>query len=82
MLVRLCTTGELASGVASPPAHPVPHRVAIEAGLHGDRIALQQWQRDARVASVVAPSWAAIPSQEPAALRLPRPLPLDNAADI
>ena len=78
-------------GVASPPAHPAPHRVAIEAGLHGDRIALQQWQHDARVASGVADpprggrprrGSAAIPSHEPTALRLPRPLPLDHAADI
>ena len=78
-------------GVASPPAHPAPHRVAIEAGLHGDRIALQQWQHDARVASGVADpprgdrprrGSAALPSHVPAALRLPRPLPLEHAADI
>ena len=78
-------------GVAPPPAHPPPYRVAIEAGLHGDRIALQQWQHEARVASGVPdPLRADRPRRDgsaalqprPASLRLPRPLPLDHAADI
>ena len=78
-------------GVAPPPEKPPPHRVAIEAGLHGDRIALQQWQHEARVASGVPdPRRADRPRRDgsaalqprPASLRLPRPLPLDHAADI
>ena len=78
-------------GIASPPAQAALHRVAIEAGLNGDRIALQQRQHDARVASGVADpprggrlrrGSAAVLSQEPAALRPPRPLPFDHAADI
>ena len=78
-------------GVAAPPVNAAPHRVAIEAGLYGDRIALQQWQHEARVASGVADpprgdrprrgSEAALLHRQ-AALRLPRPLPLEHAADI
>ena len=77
-------------GIAPPPRNPPHYRVAIEAGLYGDRIARHQWQHEARVASAVPDpprgdrprrrSQVAQPSDD--SLRLPRPLPTDHAADI
>jgi hypothetical protein len=77
-------------GIAPPPRNPPHYRVAIEAGLYGDRIARQQWQHEARVASAVPdpprgdrPRRSSQVVQPPNdSLRLPRPLPTDHAADI
>ena len=84
--------GRLQNLGIAPPPESVPHyHVAMEAGLYGDRIALQQWQHESRVASgvpdaprgdrprrgVAAAAQLFVPS-----LRLPRPLPLNHAADI
>ena len=77
-------------GVAPPPCSPPHYRIAIEAGLFGDRVALQQWQHEARVASAVQDPPRAnrlrrgsrgAPAAPPA-LKLPRPLPTDHAADL
>jgi len=77
-------------GIAPPPRNPPHYLVAIEAGLYGDRIARQQWQHEARVASAVPdpprgdrPRRSSQMVQPPDdSLRLPRPLPTDHAADI
>ena len=74
-------------GVKPPPRNPPHYRVATEAGLFGDRIARQQWQHEARVASAVPdPPRGDRPRRSSQAvrplLRLPRPLPSDPAADI
>ena len=77
-------------GIAPPPRNPPHYLVAIEAGLYGDRIARQQWQHEARVASAVPdpprgdrPRRSSQVVQPPDdSLRLPRPLPTDHAADI
>ena len=76
-------------GVTPPPAS-LPHfRVTTESGLHGDRIALQQWQHEARIASrVIDPPRTTRTRRGSAALaplnafRFPRPLPLEHAADL
>lgn len=83
-LVRLANN----CGVSPPPIAPPHYKIPIEAGLFGDRIALQRWQREARLASGVPnprvmnrPRRGAlyIPSNS---LRLPRALPLEHAADL
>ena len=85
-------TSSASSTLALRPhlATPPHYRVAIEAGLYGDRIARQQWQHEARVASAVPdpprgdrPRRSSQLVQPPNdSLRLPRPLPTDHAADI
>ena len=79
-------------GVAPPPPSPEHYLVAVEAGLYGDRIALQQWQHESRVASAIpdAPTRAATrprrrelaPPPYTTPVGLPRALPSEHAADL
>ena len=85
---------ELASlnliGIAPPPEDPPHYRAAIEAGLFGDRIALQKWQHDARVSSAIADPVTHTralrtrpqPQSHSMPLKLPRALPNEHAADV
>jgi hypothetical protein len=75
-------------GIAPPSASPPHNQITTEAGLHGDRIAMHQWQHEARLASAIrdpphgsrARRNDTMPSTP--TLRLPRPLPLDHASDL
>jgi len=78
-------------GVAPPPDDLAYHMVPVEAGLHGDRIALQQWQAEARLASGIPDPprvhhrprrGAPEPLRYITPLDLPRALPTEHAADI
>ena len=75
-------------GIAPPPEMTPHNCITMEAGLHGDRIAMQRWQHEARLASAVQdPPHATRPRRNsnplsPPTLRLPRPLPLDHVSDL
>lgn len=76
-------------GIIIPEPKPVHYLTTISAGLHGDSIALQQWRHESRVASAIPdPPHVNRPRRISGApqilmtLRLPRPLPLEHAADI
>ena len=75
-------------GIAPPSTSPLHNQITTEAGLHGDRIAMHQWQHEGRLASAIRdPPHASrvrrnatTPSIQ--TLRLPRPLPLDHVSDL